>query len=85
MGASLYFGAAAVGGSVAGGGVAGAGVAVGAGAGVAVGAGVHAERIVVRIKIQATAIVRVVLVLEGFICFLLLNMSRSIFGNKTPF
>jgi len=70
MGASLYFGAAAVGGGVAGAAVAGAAVAGAAvaGAGVAV-AGVHAERIVDRTRIQASAIIRVVLVLDGFILF----------------
>jgi hypothetical protein len=38
-------------------------------AGTGVAFGVHAERTVERIKIQATAIVRVVLVLDGFILF----------------
>jgi hypothetical protein len=89
MGASLYFGAAAVGGgsavgsrtgaAVVGAAVAGAAVA---GATVGVAAGVQAERTVDRIRIQADAIVRVVFVLEGFICILLLIEIWFILGKQ---
>jgi hypothetical protein len=90
IGASLYFGAAVTTGTT------GASVVVGnrtgmevaglvGATGTGVAFGVHAERIVERTRIQANAIVRVVLVLDGFICILLLTKSGSIFGNETPF
>jgi hypothetical protein len=69
---------------VAGGCVAGGCVAVGTtGAGVGV-AEAHAERIVESTRIQATATVRVVLVLEGFICILLLTENGLSSETKLP-
>jgi ABC-type dipeptide/oligopeptide/nickel transport system permease subunit len=87
-GASLYFGAAA-GAAVADGDVAvgttGAVVAGIVGAAVGVAAGAHAERIVDRIKIQPTALARVVLVFEGFICILLLMRNIPFSETNLPF
>jgi hypothetical protein len=86
-GASLNFGAAGatVAGAVVAVGPTGAEVGGVVGAGVGVAAVLQAERIVDRIKIQATAIMRVVLDLVAFIILLLLDKRGSLLGNEFPF